>query len=160
MKGWGGEDNPLPDGLIYEGVSDQPLQATAGTAAQSGILQVLDALTGVQHSADKKAFLLKMRSRILPGHQRFIAAVEDRSHGLQNMVKNSANEDLRQAFNSLLSAVVNYRNFHMQMVAKYVVQPSRGQLKKSERGGSELMAFMKDIRDATRRQMVTIDSTD
>ncbi|XP_076453604.1 myoglobin-like [Babylonia areolata] len=26
LRGWGGEDNPLPDGLIYEGVSDQPLQ--------------------------------------------------------------------------------------------------------------------------------------
>ena len=23
---WGGENNPLPDGLIYEGVSDQPIQ--------------------------------------------------------------------------------------------------------------------------------------
>ncbi|XP_076452058.1 myoglobin-like [Babylonia areolata] len=168
LGGWGGEDNPLPDGLIYEGVSDQPLQAKGGSAAQSGIFQALDALMGVQHSPENSAFFLTMRRHMLPGHQHFIAAMEDQSENLQDMVRKSTSEDLRQAFDNLLSAVIKFRSYHIQIVSKYIVQASRAKqtenkcdyLDASGTGGSDLLPFLKGLREATRKQMMTTNSTD
>jgi hypothetical protein len=48
MSGWRG--NPaLPGGLVYEGVSREPLQLYGETGAQSSIVAALDAALGVEH---------------------------------------------------------------------------------------------------------------
>ncbi|KAL8610288.1 hypothetical protein ACOMHN_062020 [Nucella lapillus] len=164
LGGWGGEDNPLPDGLIYGGVSDQPVHAIGGSAAQSGTIQVLDALMGVSHSAEKTAFLLTMRSYMAPGHQRFIEGIESQSQGLQHMVKSSSNQELNHAYNKLLFAVVHFRSYHIQIVTKYIVQAA-SQAKQAENkfdsldnkgtGGTDLLPFLKELRQDTRDQMAT-----
>ena len=48
MSGW--KNNPaLPKGLIYEGVSTEPVQLYGETGAQSSILHSFDATLGIQH---------------------------------------------------------------------------------------------------------------
>lgn len=43
-------DNPmLPRGLLYEGVSNEPILLSGGSAAQSSALQCYDALLCIQH---------------------------------------------------------------------------------------------------------------
>ncbi|KAH9492789.1 hypothetical protein Btru_024723, partial [Bulinus truncatus] len=49
LAGWGGDGNPMPDGLVYEGVSATPIKMLGGSAAQSSTLQALDSLLGVEH---------------------------------------------------------------------------------------------------------------
>lgn len=47
------KDNPaMPDGLIYEGVSDEPMEYSGGSAAQSTILHAFDELLGIRHSEE------------------------------------------------------------------------------------------------------------
>ena len=47
------KDNPaMPDGLIYEGVSDEPMAYSGGSAAQSTILHAFDELLGIRHSEE------------------------------------------------------------------------------------------------------------
>ena len=44
------KDNPsMPEGLVYEGVQEEPLEFSGGSAAQSSLLHCFDLLLGVQH---------------------------------------------------------------------------------------------------------------
>ncbi|XP_013395693.1 myoglobin-like [Lingula anatina] len=54
FEGWGAQSKFLPEGLIYEGVSDSPLQYLGGSAAQSSTIQTFDAILGVKHTAALK----------------------------------------------------------------------------------------------------------
>lgn len=167
LQGWGGKDNPLPDGLIYEGVSDKPMTAIGGSAAQSGTIQVLDALLGVQHSPEKTSYLLTLQSYMLPGHRRFIEDIEKQSRSLQSMIKSSTNDDLIQAYNNLLSALICFRSYHIQIVTKYTVQ-SASQAKQADTfdslvtkgtGRTDLLPFLKELRQDTRDCLLTPHSS-
>lgn len=47
------KDNPLmPEGLVYEGVHEKPMEFSGGSAAQSSILHCFDELLGVQHEGN------------------------------------------------------------------------------------------------------------
>lgn len=53
-------DNPmLPSGVLYEGVSDEPILLSGGSAAQSSTIQCFDALLCIRHEDEtgKHAFL-------------------------------------------------------------------------------------------------------
>ncbi|KFO92004.1 Indoleamine 2,3-dioxygenase 2, partial [Buceros rhinoceros silvestris] len=51
LSGW--KDNPaMPDGLIYEGVSEEPMAYSGGSAAQSTVLHAFDELLGIRHSKE------------------------------------------------------------------------------------------------------------
>lgn len=42
----------MPHGLLYEGVSKQPMAFSGGSAAQSSVLHAFDELLGIQHSQE------------------------------------------------------------------------------------------------------------
>lgn len=42
----------LPDGLLYEGVSNEPILLSGGSAAQSSAIQCFDALLGIQQEGE------------------------------------------------------------------------------------------------------------
>lgn len=39
----------MPEGLVYEGVQDEPMEFSGGSAAQSSLLHCFDELLGVKH---------------------------------------------------------------------------------------------------------------
>lgn len=39
----------MPEGLLYEGVSEEPLYFSGGSAAQSSVYHAFDELLGIQH---------------------------------------------------------------------------------------------------------------
>lgn len=42
----------MPDGLVYEGVSEEPMAYSGGSAAQSTVLHAFDELLGIRHSEE------------------------------------------------------------------------------------------------------------
>lgn len=42
----------MPEGLVYQGVQEKPMEFSGGSAAQSSILHCFDELLGVQHKGD------------------------------------------------------------------------------------------------------------
>ncbi|KAG2450683.1 hypothetical protein HYH02_004522 [Chlamydomonas schloesseri] len=73
MSGW--RNNPdLPQGLIYEGVSDQPVKLYGETGAQSSVLHAFDAALGVQHEQVwMRDYLDAMVAHMPPPHRAFLA---------------------------------------------------------------------------------------
>jgi len=54
----------LPRGLLYEGVSNEPISLSGGSAAQSSAIQCFDALLCIQHEGEtgKDTFPLTFNS--------------------------------------------------------------------------------------------------
>ncbi|XP_020494857.1 indoleamine 2,3-dioxygenase 2-like [Labrus bergylta] len=165
LSGW--RDNPLlPCGLLYEGVSDEPIFLSGGSAAQSSAIQCFDALLCIRHEDETGAFLTRMRDYMPTAHRHLI---ETLSVGpfLRDFILSRSSSDLCQAYRSCVSALVDLRNYHLNTVTKYIIVPGnraraigcpfRGActaLNKTGSGGSVLMFFLKSVRNNTQKALI------
>ncbi|XP_064606090.1 indoleamine 2,3-dioxygenase 2-like [Liolophura sinensis] len=156
LSGWGGAGSPLPRGLVYAGVSEKPHQVTGGSAAQSSIFQTLDAFLGVKHTGSERKFLFDMRSYMPPDHRKFIDMIEN-GPSLREYVLKSNCADLKTAFEKCLGTLIDFRSYHLTIVAKYVVSMSHrmgrnqvyASVSKQGTGGSSVVPFLKSVRSTT-----------
>ncbi|XP_070772398.1 indoleamine 2,3-dioxygenase 2-like [Enoplosus armatus] len=165
VSGW--RDNPmLPRGLLYEGVSNEPILLSGGSAAQSSAIQCFDALLCIQHEDKTGAFLTRMREYMPPAHRQLIETLSV-CPSLRDFILSHSSSDLCQAYNSCVSALVDLRNYHLNTVTKYVVVPGnhacasgcplRGvgtALNTTGTGGSNLMVFLKSVRNTTKKALI------
>ncbi|XP_063051518.1 indoleamine 2,3-dioxygenase 1 isoform X1 [Engraulis encrasicolus] len=172
LSGW--KDNPsMPEGLVYEGVQMEPLEFSGGSAAQSSLLHCFDELLGVRHEGSSGAFLTRMRCQyMVPAHTHFVEEVSRRRPGVRDFVREQGDEELSEAYKRCVHRLVAVRNYHINLVARYITQPaSQAQklrlygadanedntvsqaptaLEKRGTGGSGIMSFLKTVRDRTR----------
>ncbi|KAM6915934.1 indoleamine 2,3-dioxygenase 2-like [Xenentodon cancila] len=165
ISGW--RDNPmLPRGLLYEGVSNEPILLSGGSAAQSSAIQCFDALLCIQHEGETGAFLTRMKDYMPPAHRQLIESLSVCS-SLRDFIMTCSSPDLCQSYNSCISALVDLRNYHLNAVTKYVIVPGnharsmgcplRGvctMLNTTGTGGSNLMAFLKGVRNSTKNALI------
>ncbi|NWT19549.1 I23O2 dioxygenase, partial [Vireo altiloquus] len=174
LSGW--KDNPaMPHGLIYQGVSLEPMAYSGGSAAQSTVLHAFDELLGICHRQDSAAFLRRMRNYMPPPHRAFVEEIH-RAVSLRQHVLSSGDARLRAAFNRCVSALTDFRSYHITIVTKYIsiaaakakagraeprarAGPSAGKppsaLEAKGTGGSHIFSFLKSIRDSTREGMIS-----
>uniref|UniRef100_A0A8B9S586 I23O2 dioxygenase n=1 Tax=Apteryx owenii TaxID=8824 RepID=A0A8B9S586_APTOW len=151
LSGW--RDNPaMPHGLVYQGVSEEPLAYSGGSAAQSSVLHAFDELLGIRHSAESTAFLHRMRDYMPPPHRAFVEEIQ-RAPSLRQHVLSSGNGKLCAAFNQCVSALTDFRTHHIAIVTKYITTPADGAAKGT--GGSHIFRFLKSVRDTTREGMIS-----
>ncbi|XP_072246451.1 indoleamine 2,3-dioxygenase 2-like [Leuresthes tenuis] len=165
VSGW--RDNPmLPRGLLYEGVSNEPISLSGGSAAQSSAIQCFDALLCIQHEGETGAFLTRMRDYMPPGHRQLIETLTV-CPSLRDFIMTCSSSDLCQTYNSCVSALVDLRNYHLNTVTRYVIVPGnharsmgcplRGvgtALNCTGTGGSSLMVFLKSARNTTKKALI------
>ncbi|KFQ37621.1 Indoleamine 2,3-dioxygenase 2, partial [Mesitornis unicolor] len=93
LSGW--KDNPaVRAGLRYEGVSEEPLALSGGSAAQSTVLHAFDELLGIRHRQESAAFLLRMRDYMPWPHRAFVEELR-RAPSLRHHVLRSGDARLR-----------------------------------------------------------------
>ncbi|NXH11624.1 I23O2 dioxygenase, partial [Bucco capensis] len=173
LSGW--KDNPaMAEGLIYEGVSQEPMAFSGGSAAQSSVLHAFDELLGICHSPESTAFLHRMRDYMPPPHRAFVEEIQ-RAPSLRQHVLCSGSARLCQAFNQCISALADLRSYHITIVTKYIAVAaakaraagaelghsaglSTGKppsaLEAKGTGGSHIFSFLKSVRDSTREGMI------
>ncbi|NWH81356.1 I23O2 dioxygenase, partial [Piaya cayana] len=173
LSGW--KDNPaMPDGLIYEGVSEEPMAYSGGSAAQSTILHAFDEFLGIRHSEQSTAFLHRMRGYMPRPHRAFVDEIH-RAPSLKQHVLSSGDTRLCAAFNRCIAALADFRSYHITIVTKYITiaaakakagraelgggdGPSMAKppsaLENKGTGGSHIFTFLKSIRDTTREGMI------
>ncbi|XP_071388808.1 indoleamine 2,3-dioxygenase 2-like [Centroberyx affinis] len=166
LSGW--RDNPmLPGGLLYEGVSNEPILLSGGSAAQSSAIQCFDALLGIQHEDDSGAYLTRMRDYMPPAHRQLIETLSV-CPSLREFILSCSSPALCQAYNSCVLALKDLRSYHLCAVAKYIVVPgSRARttgcplrgvgsaLDATGTGGSSPMVFLKSVRDTTQKALIS-----
>uniref|UniRef100_G3VWQ4 Indoleamine 2,3-dioxygenase 1 n=1 Tax=Sarcophilus harrisii TaxID=9305 RepID=G3VWQ4_SARHA len=143
----------LPKGLIYEGVSEIPKEFAGGSAAQSSIMQCFDALLGIQHTTENgnAKYLEEMRNYMPSPHKIFLEAVASHS-SVRDFVSSSDDIQLKKAYNECVKALVHIRNYHLQVVNKYIISPSNDEVKGT--GGTNLLIFLRSVRDTTKRALL------
>ena len=151
--GWLNSD-VLPDGLLYKGVADCPLQYPGGNAGQSSTLATFDVLLGVVHAGQVKEFFTTQRGHMILQHRLFLQELEARIQ-LRDYVKSSGDDDLLSSFNSTVEALVNLRNEHIKLVSLYIVIQKgkvggQASLETKGTGGTGFMQFLKTARDNTK----------
>nr|XP_046258068.1 indoleamine 2,3-dioxygenase 2-like [Scatophagus argus] len=166
VSGW--RDNPmLPRGLLYEGVSNEPMLLSGGSAAQSSAIQCFDALLCIHHEDETGAFLTRMRDYMPPAHRQLIETLSV-CPPLRDFILSHSSSDLCQAYNSCVSALVDLRSYHLNTVSKYVIVPGNQAqtmacpligvgtaLNAKGTGGSNLFVFLKSVRNTTQKTLIS-----
>ncbi|KAK2824414.1 hypothetical protein Q5P01_021589 [Channa striata] len=165
VSGW--RDNPmLPNGLLYEGVSKDPIFLSGGSAAQSTAIQCFDALLCIRQEGDTGDYLTRMRDYMPPVHRQLIETLAALPP-LRDFILSSSSSDLREAYNSCVTAMVDLRAYHLNAVTKYIIVPGNTAramecplggvgtaLNEKGTGGSDLMVFLKSARNATQNALI------
>jgi len=145
LAGWPGA------GLVYEGVSDTPVPLLGGSAAQSTLIQALDAGLGVRHARPGPGdFLAEMRRYMPAPHRAFLDALEA-GPDLAAHVAASGHDALRGTYGACLTALGDLRRDHMAMAARYIIAqaPREGAGAAIGTGGTEFVPFLRATREAT-----------
>jgi indoleamine 2,3-dioxygenase len=126
IMGIKGNDEIFGDGVIYEGVSDEPVQYRGQTGAQDNIIPTADIFTGVidyYPSNDLTKYLLDLRSYRPKCIQNFLSDLKDemKENRLFNSIKKSENEEGLCLLIQILDEIYYFRNGHWQFVQKYIM---------------------------------------
>ncbi len=126
IMGIKGNDEIFGDGVIYEGVSDEPVQYRGQTGAQDNIIPTADIFTGVidyYPQNDLTKYLLDLRSYRPKCIQNFLSDLKDemKENRLFNSIKKSENEEGLCLLIQILDEIYYFRNGHWQFVQKYIM---------------------------------------
>ena len=126
IMGIKGNDEIFGDGVIYEGVSDKPVQYRGQTGAQDNIIPTADIFTGVINyypSNDLTKYLLDLRTYRPKCIQNFLEDIKNEmgNNRLFHNLKESNNEEGLCLLIQILDEIYYFRNGHWQFVQKYIM---------------------------------------
>ncbi len=156
IHGW--KNNPaLPDGLIYEGVSDEALTFRGQTGSQSSIVPTMDAFFGITHASDPlRVYLEELHEYRPPSHRAFIDAVRKESN-LRGFIVASDNAELASLYNDCISKLAQFRTKHLEYAASYINKQAKsadGNDTDVGTGGTPFMKYLKKHRDEVQEQLL------
>ncbi|MGH0174481.1 UNVERIFIED_CONTAM: hypothetical protein FKN15_068278 [Acipenser sinensis] len=174
-SGWR-DNSSMPEGLVYEGVQEDPLQYSGGSAAQSSVLHCFDELLGVRHGKDSAAFLSRMRDYMPSSHKQLVLDISS-GPSLRHYVLDAGKPELTGAFNGCVAQLVALRNYHIVVVSRFITVPAARARERRSRaepsaeiltrapssleergtGGSGVMSFLKSVRDTTKEAAIAWD---
>jgi indoleamine 2,3-dioxygenase len=168
----------LPNGVFYdeEEGKGQWRQYSGGSNAQSSLIQFFDVCLGVEHSltgakkGSKPGFLKEMRTYMPGPHRAFLEHVESVSNIRQYA---STDAEVQVAYNAAVDELSRFRDIHIQIVTRYIINPSKkqgvaknagmnlavastnGSIKSLHgTGGTALLPFLKQSRDETKETVL------
>ncbi|BCS22006.1 indoleamine 2,3-dioxygenase [Aspergillus puulaauensis] len=181
-------DAGLPNGLLYDdGKNPEYRQYGGGSNAQSSLIQFIDIALGVEHrptgetraapseeqgvpAAPRHGFIQEMRSYMPGSHRRFLEHTSAVANIREYVEARKSDKALSLAYDACLSMLRSMRTKHIQMVSRYIINPSqnaRGRptttlnlatARNNEKpdgsklrgtGGTALIPFLKQARDET-----------
>lgn len=113
----GSENENLPNGLKIEGTSTI-LKYKGGSAAQSSLIQVFNALLGIENEEKTKIFLNEMRNYMPEIHRIFIEKIESR-YSIRHVVEKKP--ELTPLYNEAVDQFARFRNAHLGLVRSYIM---------------------------------------
>ncbi|KAK1570055.1 indoleamine 2,3-dioxygenase [Colletotrichum navitas] len=176
----------LPNGIFYDEGDGRGnwQQLRGGSNGQSSLIQFLDIVLGVEHTSEGNStphtskstpnqtkvsgFHEEVRNYMPGPHKRFLEHVS-RMGSIREFAKlpvsTAEHESLRKAYQLAIKTMTEFRNKHLQIVARYIVLPSKRAYSGAKvdlastsalqdeqltgTGGTALLPFLKQTRDET-----------
>ena len=142
-------------GIVFEGVSDTPLQFAGASAAQSSTLPVFDILLGVTKTGDGEEFLKQQRIHMPRPHREFLSSLTEQPV-LKSFIAECQDEELSSIYAKCVHNLTEFRGQHIVLVTRMIVNPasssrrtSMGGLATHGTGGTDFMLVLKNLRDDT-----------
>ncbi|PQE28720.1 indoleamine 2,3-dioxygenase protein [Rutstroemia sp. NJR-2017a WRK4] len=190
----------LPRGVFYdEGDGKGEWRCySGGSNAQSSLIQFWDAVLGVKHvptrgmagkgpangevkkeAGSSHGFLDEMR-KYMPGpHRAFLNHISAVSPIHTYISHSACDPEVTQAYNDAVETLTSFRDIHIQIVTRYIINPSRKATGKENAGlnlavattkkggkefrgtgGTQLIPFLKQSRDETRDMLVPVEAVE
>ncbi|MFN3350236.1 hypothetical protein [Pseudorhodoplanes sp.] len=146
LAGW-----PAP-GVTYAGTGHPPQVFAGGSAAQSSLLQSIDAGLGIVHAhAATRDFLHAMLQYMPPRHRAFVAALQEAS-GIRARALQGA-PAVRDAYNACIAATDEFRRKHIGLASHYIVKQAVTHVGPGTvgTGGTDFVEFLRESRIETAR---------
>ncbi|XP_018653729.1 hypothetical protein Smp_133900 [Schistosoma mansoni] len=124
------------------------------SAAQSITIQTCDAFFQVKHHPEDEKFFRNMQTYMIREHRQFIHDLAMYSR-IRSIASESKSSRMRTAYNQCLQSLWNFRNAHISLVKRFIIQPSQSaeakikQLDIKGTGGQCLNVFLQRVRDAS-----------
>ena len=144
LAGW-----PKP-GITYNGVDKESRVLIGGSAAQSSLIQTIDAALGVEHHDPRsRPFLMAVRAYMPIGHRRFVEQIES-GPSIRQFLSGSVNTTKAASiYRQCLEALEQFRRDHIRITTRYITAAA-GDLEKARgTGGTEFAGFLKAARQET-----------
>lgn len=183
LAGWKG-NTMLPDGMLYEGVSETRQFLHGPSAGQSSLIAAFDVFFGVNHNSEHtREFMSEMRYYMPPKHRQFLDMLGAPNYNISSRMKKLdllddeiLENELLTAYNACVDQLIAFRNKHIQIVTLYVLVQTRKNHEINQTGdnvntngkdevvsessirgtaGTVLMPFLKTSRDETKIQRLT-----
>ena len=155
--------------LVYdlEGGESAEEEWMGSSAAQSSIVQALDAFLGIEplthkpqekydvqpSDGSKMAFLARMRLYLPADHRAFLEELNRFGQQMRTFILDHPDRELSaetmEAYNRVIGAMQKFRSGHIRIVALYVTTQQRKGEKSEGTGGTSGVQFLKSIRDQT-----------
>lgn len=144
-------NDALPNGLMYDGVSNTPMTLTGGSAAESSVFSILDAFFSVKHNDE---YFNEIQNYMPREHREFIGYVKENINAKQ-IIGN--NEMLIGKYNECLNKIKQFRQIHFGIVGKYILKmmPKTKEVDGVKgTGGTNLSSFLSQSIKETRQTII------
>ena len=130
--------------IEYQGCKQNPRSYFGGSAAQSSLLQAIDAMLGITHQEEKsRSYLVAMRNYMPTGHATYINDLENERPLARAIERHNG---CRQIHTACVDALTKFRQSHLKIVANYVSsQMSNIGPGHTGTGGTDPIVFLKQI---------------
>ncbi|KAF7337026.1 Indoleamine 2,3-dioxygenase [Mycena venus] len=187
----GADSDPAKRRWEFEGMDSDPswtypAELSGPSAGQSSLVHALDMFLGVDEfshaptltgassaqaqQTKKSAFLTRMQLYMPRHHRNFLNHLAANPRPLRAIVAGANDEKLLDAYNAAVGALKRFRDYHIQIVTSYIIQPARKAKAESEAaagtgkeplkgtGGTDLAKFLKAVRDRTAAAVIESES--
>ena len=148
------DTDTFPNGLIYDGLSEDPQRFGGASAAQSSLIPVFDILLGVEKTGEGGNFLRQQRWHMPRPHREFLMTLAKRP-SLRSYVEQCKETELTSSYNECIKELAEFRSHHVILVTRMIVNPASSSitnmaaLATTGTGGTNFMIMLKKLRDET-----------
>jgi indoleamine 2,3-dioxygenase len=143
-------------GVVYEGVSPTPQLFAGGSAAQSALLQAIDAGLAVVHEREETRPVLQQMRLYMPiPHRQFVTVIEQGT-GLRPFIlaRKQSHPVLADAYNDCLQQLSTFRQKHIEISVRYILHQAPDQEAAKGTGGTSFVPFLSEARKETKNQLI------
>ena len=134
------------EGVIFEGVSDEPQHLRGGSGAQSSVIPAILGGMGLSHQQTGLThYLTEIRSYMPQAHLHLI----DSMHTIPLRQYCAKRPPLRDAYNNALRQLTTFRRAHLYYARTYIFEKS---MSTTGTGGTDYLAFLNHLIEETAAQ--------